>query len=115
MRPAEYLLNVRGCLSRHSNTGLVVPKRGAHVASLVQSFIDHIPRKDLSCVVFHHSRDVIVQKPRQLSGLEVAKRQPVRIITAPDQAMSADCHLMGASKPNHFVALAKIITGCVWP
>ena len=35
--------------------------------------------------------------------------KPIRIRASPDQAVAADLHFVRLRKPNHFVALAKIV------
>ena len=115
MCPAKHLLDVGCSFLRPSDAGLVVPQGIAHISVLIQAFVDHIPREDLAPIVLHHPGDVFAQKARQLPGRKVTLRQPIGVVTAPDQAMAADLHLVGLREANHLVALAKVVGGLIRP
>src|SRR5258706_10425223 len=98
MSPAEHLLDVCRSFRRQSNARPVVPERIPHIPVLIQSFVNHIPRDDLTCVMLHHPDDVFVQKPRELPGCEMTLGEPVRVVSAPYQAVAAYLHLMAFRK-----------------
>ena len=56
-----------------------------------------------------------MQESRQLPGCEMTVSKPLRVITAPDQTMAADFHLMIFGEANQLVALMKVVDGSIWP
>ena len=60
VRPAKRLLDVRRTFFRQSNAGLVEPERIFDAAILVESFIHHIPSKNLAGIMLHDGCDVLL-------------------------------------------------------
>ena len=113
MRPAESLLDIRGPLFRESDTGLVVPWRILQPAVFVQGFVDYIPGENLASVVLHHRDDMFLQQARQLGGCEMAVGKPLRIVMVPNQAVSADLHVVSLREADDFIGLAEVEGSCV--
>src|SRR6266576_562590 len=81
--PAEHLFDVGRRVRCQSDSGLVVPNRGAEMPAFVEGLVEDIPRENLSAIVRYDTCDVFLQECGKLLRREMLAGQPWWIRPSP--------------------------------